>query len=119
MCMQIMKFNDLSPKESEAPKSDIYQSVYLCIAEVPKYDIKIICPQSQGKKLYWTKDVFIIWRLPVIYSTCQHLSKPFRKWCPLRGGVEICAPIEDISKYVCTHRLAYAFSVIAVSYKFN
>ena len=47
----------MSPKESEAPKGDIYQSVYLCIAEDPKCDIKIICPQSQGKNSVWTKDV--------------------------------------------------------------
>ena len=47
--------NETSPKESKVPKGNVDSFVYLCTAEDPKSDIKIICPLSTGKKYYSTK----------------------------------------------------------------
>ena len=48
---EIHMWDDFSPQRYiNVPKSDFYRFVYVCTAEVPNLDIKIIRPQSQGKK---------------------------------------------------------------------
>lgn len=50
-------FIDFCPQRNLRHLKVTFMSLCMCTVGVPKIDIKIICPQSQGKKYFWTKVV--------------------------------------------------------------